>query len=74
MELENVTIQVIKSLEIQAGDTIVFSFPGRLTAPATERILAGLKEILPTEVHVILLDDGASCEGVLRMGEVRDAS
>jgi len=73
MELENVTIQVIKSLEIQAGDTLVFSFPGRLPAQASGRVLDGLKEIFPTGVHVILLDDGATCEGVLRMGEVRDA-
>lgn len=67
MDVETQTVvQVIKHLELQAGDTVVISFPHRLSAQETQRLIESLKNMWGAGVHVVLMEDGMTVEGVLR--------
>jgi hypothetical protein len=61
-------VQVIKAADVQAGDTVVFSFPDRLSVAEQHRFGDHMQTLFPDGVKVILLEGGATCEGILRMG------
>lgn len=68
MDLKDFTVQVIKHLELQPGDTLVFSTPDRVSASERERFGAHVKNLFPG-IKAILMDGGMNCDGVLRLND-----
>lgn len=67
MNIEEITVQVIKHLDVRVGDVVIFSVPGRLSLLQRDRFESVMKDILPDGVKPLMLEDGMKCEGVLRM-------
>lgn len=53
------TVEKIKILQVQPGDIVVFQHPGILSGIAHENIRAILREILPDNVQILILEEGA---------------
>jgi hypothetical protein len=61
-------VQVIKAADVQAGDTVYFSHPGKLSHVGLERFVDAAKRSFPDGVKVTVLEEGMTIEGILRFG------
>lgn len=61
-------VTVIRRLDLQAGDALFLSFPGQLSSKALDQASQHLGDLL-CGVKVVILEEGATIEGVVRMQE-----
>lgn len=64
----------IKQFDVKAGDTVVITFPGRLSTLAYEHLLERGKDMFPADVRVWIIEDGGTVDSVLRLNGGCDCS
>jgi hypothetical protein len=61
------SIPLCRISELHPGDTIVFTFPGRITPEAYKHMCKNLAATLDVDVErVVILDEGADLRGIVR--------